>query len=190
LLLFITLNLVNDYDTPLVLEFLEKDEDQLLQAFWDLYTDLSAYLPAKIADFAARDGSLTAAQNEAEFHKLTLFRFLLELAGGKRDVRQHKLDLSYPTSYNTSIYGSLFGISGSKRFGTFDSQKMLDALSKSPIFPGDAIRKLDVVKLSAELMSHLPIGFPDGLPFDVLSKLAYGQVQIIRAEMQVPYNKY
>jgi len=30
-LLFITLNLVDDYDTPVVHELLEKDEDELLQ---------------------------------------------------------------------------------------------------------------------------------------------------------------
>lgn len=154
--------MVDDYDTVVVLKLLEKDEDQLLQAFWDLHTDLSDYLPSKITNFKARDGCLTAAQNEAEFHKLSLFRFLAELAGSKKDVQQHKLDLRYPVNYNTNIYGSILGISGSKRFGTFDSQKMLGALSKSPVFPGDTICKLDVIKFSATLMSQLPIGFPDG----------------------------
>ena len=149
----------NDYDTPAVLELLEKHEDELLQPLWDLYTDLSDYLPSKIAK--ARDGCLTAAQNGAD-HKLSLVRFLAEFAGIKRDVRQHKLDLSYSVNYNANIYGSIFGISGSKRFGTFDSQKMLGALSKSPVFRGVTIRKLDIMKLSATLMSQLPIGFPDG----------------------------
>ena len=154
--------MVDDYDTPVVLEILEKDEDQLLQALWDLHTDLSNCLPSKIANFKARDKFLTAAQNEAEFHKVSLFRLLLELAGSKRDVLQHKLDLGHPANYNINIYGSMFGISGSKPFGAFDSQKMIGALSKSPVFPGDTICKLDVMKLSAKLMSHLPIGYPDG----------------------------
>ena len=105
---------------------------------------------------------MTAAQIEAAFHKLSLLRSLAEFAGIKRDVRQYKLDLSYSVNDNNNIYGSIFGISGSKRFGTFDSQKMLSALSKSPVFRGVTIRKLDVMELSAKLMSRLPIGFPDG----------------------------
>ena len=153
--------MVDDYDTPVVLELLEKDEDELLQPLWDLHTDLSDYLPSKIANFNARNG-LTAAQREAEFHKLSLIRFLAEYAGLKRDVRQHMLDVGYSVNYNANIYGSIFGISGSKRFGTFDSEKMIGALSKSPVFRGVTIRKLDVMELSAKLMSRLPIGFPDG----------------------------
>jgi hypothetical protein len=161
-LLFIALNLVDDYNTPVVHELLEKDEDELLQPLWDLHTDITTYLPSKIDNFKARDGRLTAAQIEAAFHKLSLLRSLAEFAGIKRDVRQHKLDLSYSVNDNNNIYGSIFGISGSKRFGTFDSEKMIGALSKSPVFRGATIRKPDVMELSAKLMSQLPIGFPDG----------------------------
>ena len=161
-LLFITLNLVDDYDTPVVHELLEKDEDELLQPLWDLHTDITACLPGKIDNFKARDGRLTAAQNEAEFHKLSLLRSLAEFAGIKRDVRQYKLDLSYLVNDNNNIYGSIFGISGSKRFRTFDLEKMISALLKSLVFRGATIRKPDIMELSAKLMSQLLIGFPDG----------------------------
>lgn len=66
---------------------------------------------------------------------------------------------SHSISTNSCVYPSA---TDHGPFGTFDSQKMLDALSKSPVFPGDTIRKLDTMKLSAKLMSYLPIGFPDG----------------------------
>jgi hypothetical protein len=56
----------------------------------------------------------------------------------------------------------MLSISGSKPFGTFDSQKILYALSKSPVFSEDAISNLDVMELSAKLMKHVPIGFPAG----------------------------
>jgi hypothetical protein len=148
-LLFIALNLVDDYNTPVVHELLEKDEDELLQPLWDLYTDITTYLPSKIDNFKARDGRLTAVA----FHKLSLLRSLAEFAGIKRDVRQYKLDLSYSVNDNNNIYGSIFGISGSKSFGTFDSEKMIGALSKSPVFRGATIRKPDIMELSAKLMS-------------------------------------
>ncbi|KAH6670177.1 hypothetical protein B0J14DRAFT_113998 [Halenospora varia] len=182
-LLFITLNLVDDYNTPLMLAILRKNEDELLQAFWNLHTDLSTYLPSTTANFKA-GVELTAAQNSVELHRISLFLLLLDFVQDKKDVRQHKFDLEYTANDNANIFGSMNGISGSKPFGIFDSQKMLDALFTSPIFPGDTARKF--IKSSAKLMGHLPIGFPDGyldLPFDVLSKLSYGQVFMIHAQM-------
>jgi hypothetical protein len=161
LLLFITLNLVNVYNTPLVLDLLGKDEDELLDSFWNIYSDPFAYVTSQISKFMFEDEFLEP-QNAAEFHRLSLFRSLAEIAGAKMDMRQHKLDLDYTCNYNHNILGSILGFSGSNPFGTFASQKMLDALSKSSVFPDDTIRKLDVMKLSAELMSRLPIGFADG----------------------------
>jgi hypothetical protein len=162
LLLFIILNLVDAYDTPLVLDILRKDEDQLLDPLWNIYSDPFAYLPRKIANLEAEDEFLEA-QNAAELHRLSLFRLVGEFAGAEMEVRQHRLDLGYTANYNHNILGSIISsISGSKPFGTFAPQKMLDALSKSPVFPDDTISKLDVIKLSAELMSRLPIGLPDG----------------------------
>jgi len=105
--------LPDEYDTPCVLDLLKKDEDELLEGLWDIYSDPYAYLPSEIANFKAKDEPLEA-QNAAEFHRLSLVRCLL------------------------------------------------DALSKSLLFPDYIIRKLDVMKLSAELISRLLIGFPDG----------------------------
>jgi hypothetical protein len=68
-------------------------------------------------------------------------------------VRQHKLDLSYSVNDNNNIYGFIFGISGLKRFRTFDLKKMIGALSKSLVFCGAIIRKPDVIELSAKLIS-------------------------------------
>lgn len=72
----ITLNLVDDYDTPLVLELLGKDEDELIQTLWDLYTDLYAY-QSKVMNFEAKDVSFTAAKNAAEFHLIIRFITIL-----------------------------------------------------------------------------------------------------------------
>jgi hypothetical protein len=152
--------LVDDYDTPLVLSVLGKDEDELLDGLWNIYSDPSVYLPSKIANFKAED-EILEAQNAAEFHRLSLVRSVLELAGVKMDVRQDMLDLEYTVNYNHNILGSMLGFSGSKPFGTFASQKMLDALSKSLVFPDDTAQ-LDVMKLSADVMRRVPIGFPDG----------------------------
>lgn len=161
MLLFITLNLADDYDTPLVLGLLRKDKDQLLDGLWNAYSDPFVYLLSKIANFKATNEFLED-QNAAEFHRLSLVRSVLELAGAKIDVRQHKLDLDYTANYNHNILGSMLSFSGSKPFGTFASEKMLDALSKSLVFPDDTTHKLDVIKLSAKVMSCVLIEFPEG----------------------------
>lgn len=161
LLLFITLNLVNAYNTPLVVDLLGKDEDELLDSFWKIYSNPFDYVTSQISNFMFKDEFLEP-QNAAEFHRLSLVRSLAEIARVKMNPRQHKLDLDYTCNYNHNILGSILRFSGSNPFGTFASQEMLDALSKSPVFLDDTIRKVDVIKLSAELISRLPIRFPDG----------------------------
>jgi hypothetical protein len=160
LLLFITLRLVDDYETPLIFELLEKNEDELLQPLWDLYPDRLTYL-SKVVDFKAEGPLFTAAESAAECHRITLFRFLIEYAGGKVDKRQHRFDLNFIARGNANIFGSMLGISGSNPFGTFDSQKLLNALSRSPIFPGDTVHQWDLFELNTKLMAHLQFGFPD-----------------------------
>ena len=55
----------------------------------------------------------------------------------------------------------MLSFSGLKPFSTFALKKMLDALLKSLVFFNDTIYKLDIIKLSTELISRLPIGFAD-----------------------------
>jgi len=68
-------------------------------------------------------------------------------------MRQHKLNLSYSVNDNNNIYKFIFGISGLKRFRTFDLEKIIGALSKSLVFRGATICKPDIIKLSAKLIS-------------------------------------
>lgn len=162
LLVFIILNLVDVYDTPLVLDLLRKDEDELLGPIWNIYSDPFAYLPSEIGNLKAED-EIPEAQNAAELHKLSLVRLVAECAGAEIEVGQHRLDPGHTANYNHNMLGSMISrISGSKPFGTFATQKMLDALSKSPVFSDVTIHELDVMELSAKVMNCFPIGFPDG----------------------------
>ena len=156
-LLFIALNLLGNYDTPTALALLGKDQEQLLESFWS--TDLSTWL--LVADFEITPGS-RVSQNIAKSHIISLLRYLVEFFEGREDKRQHKLDPRYTVKFNANIYGSIVGVSGSKPFGIFDPQKILDALATSPLFPDDTVRELDVIKLSAQMMAQLPIGFRNG----------------------------
>jgi hypothetical protein len=154
--------LADDYDTPHILEILRKDEDELLEAFWDLHTDFSAYLPTTSFNSNPEDGFLRAAFDKEALHKLSLCRKLVETVGGQRDAWQHNLDLGHTFTHNVNVYGSILDMSGSNPFGSFNPQKMLDALSKSPVFSGNAICEQDLLNWSARLMGQLPIGFSDG----------------------------
>ncbi|KAH8653947.1 hypothetical protein BGZ60DRAFT_419026 [Tricladium varicosporioides] len=166
-LLFIALNLLDKYDTRAALTLLKKDEDEFLQPFRTHYMDISACLLKRpIANFKAK---------------------------AKLNFWQHMIDLQYTANYNANICGSFVGISGSKPFGVFNSQEMLDALSKSPLFPAETLYKLDIVKLSAQIMAKLPIGYPDGyldIPFEVLSKLGCAQVNMISVQIAHFYREH
>jgi len=56
----------------------------------------------------------------------------------------------------------MLSFSGLKPFSTFALKKMLDALSKSLVFPNNTTRKLDVIKLSAKVISYVLIRFLKG----------------------------
>ena len=59
---------------------------------------------------------------------------LLELSGGRVDLRQHGFAEEYTASNNADLYASVLDITRKKHFGDFDLEKMLNALSKSPLF--------------------------------------------------------
>ena len=65
------------------------------------------------------------------------------------------LDQEYTANDNVNLYGSFIGISVSNRFGNFESEKLIYALSRSKVFIG----RIDVVQLSIQMSSALPIGF-------------------------------
>jgi hypothetical protein len=156
---FLGLTLLKDYDIPPALELLRKDRDELLQAFQNGQDEL---LQAFWRDHTDLFPGSTSAQRSAEFQRISLLRCLLVFSGGKDDIRQHRFAPEYTASDNVNLYGSLVGITGSNCFGNFDSQVILDALSKSKVFTHDDIRTLDIVKLTSQMMTSLPIGFPQG----------------------------
>lgn len=141
---FIALNLVKDYDTPSVIKLLQKDQDELLEAFRKDYADLLKAAPE-------------ISQQTAEFHRISLRRRLLVFAGGKDDFRQRKVDPKYTADDNANFYGSLVGITGSNRFGSFDPQELCKALSRSKVFANDD-HVLDIASLTSQMMASLPIG--------------------------------
>ncbi|KAG9228936.1 hypothetical protein BJ875DRAFT_500347 [Amylocarpus encephaloides] len=185
-LVLLVLGCCEDYDTPVVLALLRKNETELLQGIRSLYQQLSAYPRYSTANWGAELG---AAQIAAEFHRLSLFRCCLELLGGKQDPRQHKIDPGYSAIDNANIISSVVGIEVLKPFGGFDdSRKILDALSKSPLFSTQRIDTLDIVKLSTRMMANLPIGFPKG--YLVQNRLSNGQMSIIHAQLAYFYREH
>jgi hypothetical protein len=87
---------------------------------------------------------------------------LLVSCGKKDDFRLRKFDPKYTASDNANMIGSLVGITGSNRFGDFNSQAMLNALSHSKVFTQHEISMLDIATLTSDMMTSLPIGFPKG----------------------------
>jgi len=144
----ISLSLVKVSNCRLVFELLRKDQDQLLRGFRQEHTDFLEEIPIN--------------QQNAEFHRISLYWSLFVSCGGEDAFRPRKFDPKYTARDNTNMIGSLVGITGSNGFGDFDSQAMLNALSNSQVFTLDDIHKLDIVNLTNKMTTSLPIGFPKG----------------------------
>lgn len=146
-LLLIALSLNHDYSCPTVVELLEKNQDELLQVFRKDYTDLL---------------HATTSGQTVQFHCIALVRGLFVFCGGRKDVLQQKFHPGYAACDNANFFGSLVSIIGSNRFGSFDTQAMLKALSLSKAVAKDDIHMLDIASLTRQMTTSLPIGFPQG----------------------------
>ena len=92
----------------------------------------------------------------------SLVRALLELSGGRVDLRQHKYAEEYTASENADLFASLFNITRTRRFGDFDPEEMCKTLSKSPVFFEMAISVQDLEERTTKMMDSLSVGFRKG----------------------------
>ena len=156
-LLYIALNLVDDYDETIALALLAKNAEQLLRGFWDPNSPF--WLSSGLGEDFQTSPQI---QPRLQMHIISLFRCLCEMFGVRKDIRQHEIDQSYTADFNVRIYGSVVGTNGSRRFGIFDSQSMLSALGKSPLFQDGTSQQLAVEAWGNKMMAQLRIGYPSG----------------------------
>jgi hypothetical protein len=135
----------------LAIQLLEKDQDEVLQAFG---RDLASLL--KVA--------LSRHRNcKAEPLVIGFLRCLLILAGNPGDLNQLKNQLTNDQEYTAidvlKLCGSLVGVTGSNHFGKSDLQSMLSALSRSNVLTDEDISTLGIAELISRLMTFLPIEF-------------------------------
>ncbi|KAG4434990.1 hypothetical protein IFR05_009515 [Cadophora sp. M221] len=79
-----------------------------------------------------------------------------------RKAELHIIGL-YTAIDNLNLLGSFVGVTGSNRFGNFDLQAILSALSGSKAITNEYIDALDIAELISQLTTLLPIGFQSNL---------------------------
>lgn len=120
------------------------------------------------------------------WHEISLLRGLLESVGGEIDVMQRQLNLHRTVNDNFAAFGRLLGLELSHErpglFGSFDKEKMTDALRQSPMFEG----QLDVLP-GQELLQYIPVGVSEAeqgiLPAELVYDIGIGKVHEIRGQM-------
>lgn len=140
------LNLEKDHSSSDTHNCLESDKDMLLES-------LQLSLPISVHPKRTK-------REEAQI--TSLVRALLELSGGRVDLRQHGFAEEYTASENADLYASVFDIARTKQFGDFDSEEMCNTLSKSPVFSRMAISAQHLEQRTMKMMDCLRLGFPKG----------------------------
>ncbi|KAH8591851.1 hypothetical protein B0O99DRAFT_577815 [Bisporella sp. PMI_857] len=105
------------------------------------------------------------------------------------DNMSHSIDLDFTAKENADIYGSLVDITVLGHFGSFDSDKIRKALSKSKLFRSIAL-SLNIAEMTRAMKSSFFIGYPQGylnLPPDLLHELSVGEIKGIQALMSHTY---
>ena len=140
--MFLHLNLEKDHSS----NCLEGDQEMLLES-------LQLSLPIPVS---------TKRTKRDEAQITSLIRALLELSGGRVDLRQHGFAEEYTASENADLYASVFDIARTKQFGDFDSEEMCNTLAKSPVFSRMTISVQDLEEWTTKMMDSLRLGFREG----------------------------
>ena len=144
--MFLFLNLEKDHSSSVAYNCLDSSQDELLE---NLQLSLAIPVPPKRME---RD----------ETQITSLVQALLELSGGRVDLRQHRFAEEYTANENADLYASIFDITRTKQFGDFDSEEMCNTLSKSPVFSEMATSVQDVKEWTTKMMRSLRVGFREG----------------------------
>jgi hypothetical protein len=139
------LNLVKDHDSSGARNYLESTQDELVKS---LQRSLPIPVPPERVE-----------RDEAQI--TSPVRALLELSGGRVDIRQHGF-AEYTASANADLYASVLGITKAKQFGDFDSGEMRKTLSKSSVFSRMTISARDLERWTMMMIHSLRVGFRKG----------------------------
>jgi hypothetical protein len=144
-LFFIVLNVLNDYETPLALELLGKSENELLETFWKV-GNIRGWRPKR---------HLVDAD---DLHWVSVLRFVIQFSNGRENFLEGHYDLESTPIQNATLCSVFMSIAASKPFGSFDVQKMRNALSKSKVFDTVDVSKLEIGTWTLKLGNLLPFG--------------------------------
>jgi len=139
------MSVYNNYDKASVLRLLKKDEDELLKRFRQVH-DNRRWRPRH------------QVSKVSDLHWASLIRFVLYFSDGRENFLQGHYDSKCTDLDNANLCSAFLGITGSKPFGSFDVQKMRNALSMSKVFNTVNVRGLKIWTLTIEMMKFVPFG--------------------------------
>ena len=126
--------------------YLESNQDELLESL----------------RFSLRIPVILRRTKHDETQIICLVRALLELSGGRVDLRQHGLAEEYTTSQNVDLFASILDVTRTNQFGESDSEGMCNLISKSPVFSGVALSVQDLESWITKMSDSLCISFREG----------------------------
>ncbi|PMD55331.1 uncharacterized protein K444DRAFT_667156 [Hyaloscypha bicolor E] len=178
-LFFIVLNVLNDYETPLALELLGKSENELLETFWKV-GNIRGWRPKR---------HLVDAD---DLHWVSVLRFVIQFSNGRENFLEGYYDLESTPIQNATLCSVFMSIAASKPFGSFDVQKMRNALSKSKVFDTVDVSKLEIGTWTLKLGNLLPFG---NIQYAVLPNMIQGglgseQLNLVRVQIAHIYQQY
>ena len=170
LCVFLGIHLVGDFDSPHALRLVERTSEDWTEYLWGLRLRRTTW-PSSDRDL------------RAGLHEISLLRGLLESVGGEKDPLQRNFDPKWTANDSFAALGNLLdrgiGLVKPPPFGSFDVQKMTEALRISEVSKGES----DVLP-GQQLLQYIPIGVQEAehgiLPATLVYDLEYGRITEIR----------
>ncbi|KAK3934105.1 hypothetical protein QBC46DRAFT_400657 [Diplogelasinospora grovesii] len=182
---YLGLHLLGDFDSAPALKLVNRDVQGWIQYFRQLGSKKAMW------PLAERD-------SQAGLHEVALLRGVFESVGGREGVRQRWFDGNWTANDSFAAFGNLllldldldldFDLAEPASFGSFDVQKMTEALLRSRVLKGECLRPGISVGFSVlpgeQLLQYIPIGVSEAidgvLPAGLVHDIGYGKVNEIR----------
>lgn len=151
-LVFFGLSLFESYDSPEALNFLAKDQSDLLESF--------EICGANVYKMSLVERE-TPTKTLQELQAISLIRGLFEFGGGVVNCRQHFFSDEFTINDNVDLLKTLIGITDAKKsFGDFEASQLCRALSRSKVFQGsDNITSVNMIEWRRRMIKHIPISY-------------------------------
>lgn len=157
---FLGLALLGGFDSSSALTLIERDRGSWIEHFLAL---------------CMRKVAQPSDCPKGEMHDVSMLHGVLRSVSSKADNFQWRFDPDHSANDSLRRFGYLLNISGAASLGSFDTQRMCEAVSRAKVSGDEVLDIKKLAKLSEQICRYLPVRYI--VPAELSNNIKYREVQ-------------